>query len=66
MFPVDPRLGNEYMRGATQFIDKIKTRTFVPMHFTPEYDKANAFGKIAQEKGVEFIPVTHSGQIIKL
>ena len=66
MFPVDPRLGNEYMRGATQFIDKIKTRTFVPMHFTPEYDKANAFGKIAQEKGVEFIPVTHNGQIIKL
>ena len=66
MFPVDPRLGNEYMRGATQFIDKIKTGIFVPMHFTPNYDKANAFEEIAKEKGVRFIPITHSGQIINI
>ena len=43
MFPVDPRLGKEYMRGAGQFVTKIKTHIFVPMHFTPEYAKANAF-----------------------
>ena len=35
MFPVDPRLGKEYMRGAGQFVTKIKTHIFVPMHFTP-------------------------------
>lgn len=66
MFPVDPRLGKEYMRGATQFIDKIKTHIFIPMHFTPNYDKANAFKEIAESKGVKFIPITESGQIIKL
>ena len=30
MFPVDPRLGKEYMRGAGQFVTKIKTHIFVP------------------------------------
>lgn len=65
MFPVDPRLGREYMRGATQFIEKIKTGIFIPMHFNPDFEKANAFGAIAREHGVKFVEIKHSGQIIK-
>lgn len=66
MFPVDPRLGKEYMRGAEQFVKKIKTHIFVPMHFTPEYAKANAFRDFARLHGVHFVELTHSGQRIGL
>lgn len=66
MFPVDPRLGREYMRGPKQFVEKIKTHIFVPMHFTPEYDKANAFRTIAEANGAHFVELTHPGQFIKI
>lgn len=66
MFPVDPRLGKEYMRGAEQFVKKIKTHIFVPMHFTPEYEKANAFKTFAEARGVFFAALTHNGQRIKI
>lgn len=66
MFPVDPRLGKEYMRGAEQFVEKIQTQIFVPMHFAPEYEKANAFRPIAEAHGVRFVEITHPGQRIKI
>lgn len=66
MFPVDPRLGKEYMRGAEQFVKKIKTHIFVPMHFTPEYEKANAFRTFAEAHGVLFAALMHNGQRIKI
>lgn len=65
MFPVDPRLGKDYMRGAEQFVDKVGTGTFVPMHFDGAYDKANAFKAYAEAKGCRFISLTHEGQTIE-
>lgn len=62
MFPVDPRLGKDYMRGAEQFVDKISTNLFVPMHFDEEYGKANAFKDYAESKGCCFMALTHVGQ----
>lgn len=38
MFPVDPRLGDEIYRGPMQFLDKISTDFFVPMHLWGYYD----------------------------
>lgn len=66
MFPVDPRLGKEYMLGAEQFVEKIKTHIFVPMHFEPEFEKANAFRVFAEAHGVHFVTLTHNGQRIKI
>lgn len=65
MFPVDPRLGKDYMRGAQQFIDRIRTDVFVPMHFGEAYDAANAFKTYAEAKGDRFISLTHTGQSIE-
>lgn len=62
MFPVDPRLGKDYMRGAEQFIDRIHTGIFVPMHFDESYDKANAFKDFAQSRDCIFFALTHKGQ----
>ncbi len=32
MFPVDPRLGSDTLRGVNQFLHQIPTRNFCPMH----------------------------------
>lgn len=33
MFPVDPRLGKETLRGAIQWLFQLPTKNFYPMHF---------------------------------
>lgn len=62
MFPVDPRLGRNYMRGAEQFVSAIKTRYFTPMHFGEKYQKAEAFRTYAESKGVQFIAWHREGE----
>lgn len=54
MFPVDPRLGKDYTRGARQFIQKIQTGWFVPMHFWEKYNRANAFKSYVEKQGCKF------------
>lgn len=66
MFPIDPRLGKDYMRGAEQFVKKIKNHIFVPMHFAPQFKEANAFRTFAEACGVRFVSLTHNGQRIKI
>lgn len=33
MFPIDPRLGPEFLRGVVQWLDTIQTECLYPMHF---------------------------------
>ena len=62
MFPVDNRIGKDYMRGAEQFVERIKTAIFVPMHFSEEYKGGNAFREFAESKGCRFLSITHRGE----
>lgn len=62
MFPLDPRLGKEYMKGAEQFVNRIPVRSFVPMHFWEKYEKAAAFREYAERKGVRFISLHSPGE----
>ncbi len=62
MFPVDRRMGKDYMKGAKQFIEQIKTTIFVPMHFSEDYEGGNAFRSIAEEEGCRFLSITHRGE----
>jgi L-ascorbate metabolism protein UlaG (beta-lactamase superfamily) len=62
MFPVDHRLGKNYMRGAEQFLNAIPTRLFAPMHFGESYTEANAFRPYAENAGSAFAAWTHTGQ----
>ncbi len=39
MFPIDPRLGSEMMRGACQWLQLIHTRHFYPMHCWDRWDE---------------------------
>lgn len=62
MFPVDSRLGKDYMKGPKQFIEQIKTSIFVPMHFSEQYDGGNAFRETAEAAGSRFITINHRGE----
>lgn len=62
LFPVDPRLGREYMRGPVQFVKRIKTAIFVPMHFDEAYAKAEAFVPLAAQEGTRVWVPAHRGQ----
>jgi len=64
MFPVDARLEKDYMLGAQQFIDRIKTGLFIPMHFGEKYHEAAAFKDYAEGKGVQFAEITYKGQCV--
>jgi len=66
MFPVDPRLGADYMLGANQFIGIFGVGLFAPMHFGEEYKKANAFDTYAKEKGCQFFRIEKKGDNILL
>ena len=45
LFPVDPRMGDDYDRGAMRFIEKLQPRLFVPMHFRDDTWAAEQFAK---------------------
>lgn len=63
MFPIDPRLETEYMRGGKQFIDAIQTSTFIPMHFWNDYASANKFQEYARLRNINSPEINHRGQI---
>ena len=62
MFPVDNRIGKDYMRGAEQFVERIKTAIFVPMHFSEEYKGGNAFREFAEKQRLPFLSITRRGE----
>ena len=66
MFPVDPRLGREYMLGAKQFVDRFRVGMFVPMHFDEGYARANAFREYAESRGVRFVELTYRGEEFRI
>uniref|UniRef100_UPI003A942DCE MBL fold metallo-hydrolase n=1 Tax=Phocaeicola sp. TaxID=2773926 RepID=UPI003A942DCE len=66
LFPVDPRLGKEYMRGPLQFVKRIKTAIFVPMHFDEAFEKAAAFAPLAASEGTQVLTPARRGQTLNL
>ncbi|GHT34939.1 hydrolase [Bacteroidia bacterium] len=62
MFPVDPRLGSNYMLGSEQFVSRIQTKILAPMHFGEAYDKVAAFTPFAKAHGAYLLPLSHKGQ----
>lgn len=62
MFPVDPRIGTDFMRGAQQFVDRIKTNIFVPMHFWDRPAEAAAFGPYAESRGCRYVLISVPGE----
>ena len=66
MFPVDPRLGKDYTRGAEQFLDRIKTKLFIPMHFWDKMEAAAAFRPEAEKRGCRFAEIRAPGDVFEI
>lgn len=66
LFPVDQRLQRDYYLGAEQFITKIHTRFFAPMHFDLDYKGANAFKTVADKHDTTFLEIKERGQLFEL
>lgn len=66
MFPIDPRLGKDYMLGAEQFLDEIDVSAFAPMHFQDKFESLDPFKKYAETKQCQFLRPTKRGDSIKL
>ena len=66
MFPVDPRMGGDFMRGARQFLDRIPTRCFVPMHFWAQPQKVAPFKSYAESKGTQFVLLGEPGEELEM
>ena len=64
MFPVDSHLGRNYMLGAEQFTQNIKTDIFSPMHFASEYEKVSAFKLIADKYNTQCVCWKDKGEQI--
>ena len=62
MFPVDPRIGTDFMRGAQQFVDHIKTNIFVPMHFWDRPAEVVAFRPYAEWRGCRYAFISVPGE----
>ncbi len=65
MFPVDKRLGTDYKRGAEQFVEKISTTLFSPMHFGEDYTSVAAFAAYAESKGCRVIGWKGKGESVE-
>jgi len=66
MFPIDPRLGTDFMNGAIQFISRIPVKQIAPMHFGEAYDKIASFSNYAKAAGCEYMQIRQKGQSINI
>ena len=66
MFPLDPRLGKDFMLGGEQFINKIRTDNLLPLHFGDNYQLVSQFDPIAKAAGCNLLHLEHTGQSFKI
>ena len=66
MFPLDPRLGKDFMRGGEQFVNKIKTHNFLPLHFGDKYELIKQFEPIARGANCKLLELEQRGQSFKI
>ncbi|MDR0891732.1 MAG: MBL fold metallo-hydrolase, partial [Mediterranea sp.] len=66
LFPVDRRMGKDYMKGARQFVDRFHPTLFAPMHFGEDYEGGNAIAPYIEAAGGRPIHIDHRGQQFEL
>lgn len=60
-FPVDPRQGSDFSRGAREFLQTIKVANFFPMHFDGKYNEACNFAKYEVSGTTKCYSLHHPG-----
>ena len=65
LFPIDPRLGSDFMRGAAQFVERLHPDLLVPMHFWKRPDEIRAFQPIADAHRCQFRLLSQPGMYVE-
>lgn len=65
MFPVDPRLGSDFDRGARQLVDRLRIAIFVPMHYWERPDKTKVVEPYVTGKGTHFCLLPSPGASVE-
>jgi len=63
-FPVDGRLEDNYLCGGEYFIEKLRPKIFIPMHFWESFQTTLNFANSQSQSDVKVIEITHSNQIL--
>ena len=65
LFPIDPRLGSDFMRGAAQFVERLHPDLLVPMHFWKRPDEIRSFQPIADAHRCQFRLLSQPGMYVE-
>jgi L-ascorbate metabolism protein UlaG (beta-lactamase superfamily) len=65
-FPVDPRLKDNYHLGGEYFLQAIKPRIFIPMHFGSNPQAPREFAKRMKNCPSQIVVITRQGEEILL
>ena len=63
-FPVDPRMGEGYEEGAVRFIEVMRPKCFIPMHFWEQPEAALAMMEKSVPEGVAIHAMTIPGETL--
>ncbi|MFL0195477.1 MBL fold metallo-hydrolase [Clostridium sp. WILCCON 0269] len=64
-FPLDPRLGEYYSSGGEYFINELKPKFFIPMHFWDKYSITKDFAELTKNNSSRSLVITHKGQLFE-
>ena len=65
-FPVDPRLEENFYLGGEYFINEIKPKYFIPMHFGDKFKATKDFIHKMKGSTTHIVELTHKNQIMEL
>jgi len=65
-FPVDPRLEHNYSLGAEYFIEAVRPRYLIPMHFWEDYSAIQRFAAKMKDSPSQVVNITHQGQVFTI
>lgn len=64
MFPLDPRLGKDFTRGAEQFIEKINVSIFAPMHFEGDFSALDEYQNFLKSHFIKYMNWSSYGESV--
>ena len=65
-FPVDPRLRENYSLGGKYFIEKLKPKYFIPIHFWNKFSTTRNFAKDMNNATTKVLEIHRENQIIEV
>lgn len=63
-FPVDRRLEDNYLCGGQYFIEQLKPKLFIPMHFWDDYETTSNFKKVMASHSTNIIEIKHPNETL--